>query len=313
MGYDDSNFSNIKYQNRGWSTPSNMGYMESHDEERLMYKNLEFGNSLGSYDVTDLHTALQRMELAGAFFFSIPGPKMIWQFGELGYDFSINHCEDGSINSNCRTGPKPIPWNLGYDSNSNRMQVYDTWSKLINLKLQEPIFDTDNFTLEVADDLEKKIYLVDDNAGPNDLKYVIIVGNFGVSIITIQPFFQESGTWYDLLENTPVEINNTNMSINLAPGEFKIYGNESVTLSNNDYNFSKTNLKLYPNPTTTYFSLNKPTQTLEIYNVTGQLIKQFEGNFEVNYRFNIEGLDSGLYFVRAKNSNAIISTKFLKQ
>ncbi len=38
------------------------------------------------------------MELAGAFFFTIPGPKMMWQFGELGYDFSIDYCENGTIN-----------------------------------------------------------------------------------------------------------------------------------------------------------------------------------------------------------------------
>ena len=46
--------------------------------------------------------ALDRMELAGAFYFTIPGPKMIWQFGELGYDISINQ--------NDRTGNKPIKW-----------------------------------------------------------------------------------------------------------------------------------------------------------------------------------------------------------
>ena len=69
--------------------------MESHDEERLMYKNIQFGNSSGSYNVKDLNTALKRVEMCGAFLFTIPGPKMFWEFGELGYDYSINTCTNG--------------------------------------------------------------------------------------------------------------------------------------------------------------------------------------------------------------------------
>ena len=93
MGWHEnskSDFSWISYKNRGWSDPHLVGYMESHDEERLMFRNLAYGNSGGSYNIKSLNTALERMELAGAFFFTIPGPKMIWQFGELGYDFSID-------------------------------------------------------------------------------------------------------------------------------------------------------------------------------------------------------------------------------
>ena len=80
MGYHDngkSNFSWISYLNRGWTVPANISYMESHDEERLMFKNISFGNSSGSYNVQNEATALERQELAGAFYFTVPGPKMI--------------------------------------------------------------------------------------------------------------------------------------------------------------------------------------------------------------------------------------------
>ena len=33
---------------------------------------------------------------------------MIWQFGEIGYDYSINHCENGAIDEECRTAPKQL-------------------------------------------------------------------------------------------------------------------------------------------------------------------------------------------------------------
>ena len=108
MGYHDSgksNFSWISYKNRGWNEPNVMGYMESHDEERLMYKNLTYGNSSGAYQIKQLPTALKRMELAGVFFFTIPGPKMVYEFGERGFDYSINWpCMDDG----CRTDPKNI-------------------------------------------------------------------------------------------------------------------------------------------------------------------------------------------------------------
>ena len=73
-----------------------------------MYKNLEFGNSSGDYDASDLVTALRRQQLSMAFNILMPGPRLIWQFEELGYDYSINTCSDGvTINEDCRLPPSP--------------------------------------------------------------------------------------------------------------------------------------------------------------------------------------------------------------
>ncbi|SDG73774.1 alpha-amylase family glycosyl hydrolase [Psychroflexus sediminis] len=310
MGYDNSNFRRVSAQSRGWSTPSVVGYMESHDEERLMYKNLEFGNREGSYDTRVLETALDRMELAGAFYFTIPGPKMIWQFGELGYEFSINRCEDGTINDDCRTGPKPIPWNLGYQNNQDRTDVYNFWSKLITLRNNEPIFKTDNFTLEVADDVNKKIYLVDDSATGSEPKYVIIVGNFGVTSITTQPFFQEAGTWFDAVTETTIEVTNTSMNVSLAPGEFKIYfNNQPSTLSTNEV--SSLDYSVYPNPAKDYFSISNQVDSVQIFDVNGRLLKEYKGGFEAKHRFGTDQLNPGLYFIKYTNQKQSQAEKLI--
>ena len=310
MGYDDSNFNRVAAQSRGWNTPSVVGYMESHDEQRLMYKNLEFGNGNGAYDVTELPTALDRMELAGAFYFTIPGPKMIWQFGELGYEFSINYCEDGSIDNDCRTGPKPIRWD--YLNDSNRTDVYEFWSKLIALKLNEPIFKTDNYTLEVADDFEKKIYLVDDNATGSEPKYVIIVGNFGVTELTTQPFFQEAGSWYELVTETTLEVTDTNMNVTLAPGEFKIYfDKQPSTLSTTA--IDALNYNLYPNPAKGYFSISNKVDQVQVFDINGRLVKDFKGGFEANHRFSSENLSAGLYFVKYTSQQQSQTQKLILQ
>lgn len=307
MGYDNSNFNRVAAQSRGWDTPSVVGYMESHDEERLMYKNLEFGNGSGTYDVTELDTALERLELAGAFYFTIPGPKMIWQFGELGYEFSINYCEDGTIDNDCRTGLKPIRWD--YLNNSNRTDVYDFWSKLIALKLNEPIFNTENYTLELANDFEKKIYLVDDNATGSEPQYVIIVGNFGVTSLTTQPFFQETGTWYDVVTETTIDVTDTNMNITLAPGEFKIYFDNQPSLSTSEV--SALNYSIYPNPAKNYFSISNEVDAVQVFDMNGRLLKEYKGGFDANHRFGTENLNTGLYFIRYTNQKQSQTQKLL--
>jgi len=233
-----SDFSAISYLNRGWDTPSNVGYMESHDEERLMYKNLEFGNSQGDYNVQNFTTALDRQKLAGTFYFTVPGPKFLWQFGELGYEFPINRCPDGSINNACRTDPKPIPFNLGFDTNLERMALYEFWADLIMLKREEPIFNTNTFSIDAgnANGL-KRIQLTDNTANGEAIKHITILGNFGVTTQSITPEFQETGTWYNLLNNnSPLEITDVNTAISLEPGAFIIFANEpsTVLLNPND-------------------------------------------------------------------------------
>ncbi|MEO7174609.1 MAG: alpha-amylase family glycosyl hydrolase, partial [Saprospiraceae bacterium] len=84
MGYP-SDLTWSSYKARGWSNANLIVYMESHDEERLMYKNIAYGNTSGSYSTKDPITALWRMGMGMSLFLAIPGPKMVWQFGELGY------------------------------------------------------------------------------------------------------------------------------------------------------------------------------------------------------------------------------------
>ncbi|WP_375240845.1 alpha-amylase family glycosyl hydrolase [Polaribacter sp.] len=295
-----SDISWVSYKERGFSVPANVSYMESHDEERLMYKNLQFGNSSGNYSVKNLATALDRVELAGAFYFTIPGPKMIWQFGELGYDISINE--------NGRVGNKPILWN--YFDVEDRKDVYNTYSKLIQLKLKYDIFESSNFTLDVANSNGlKKIQLTDTSS--SEMQYVTIVGNFGVTTQNISPSFQTSGTWYDLLnDNATKTVINVNSTITLAPGEFKVYGNMPAALSTEDV-FLDNKIVAYPNPTFNNFRINADTKKVEIYNLQGRKVKQFKGNFNSRSEFSVENLSKGVYFIKVDNLD--YSLKIIKK
>lgn len=210
MGYSDGwDFSWISYQNRGWDNPQVVGYMESHDEERMMFRNLEYGNSTNEYDITDFNTALKRVELAANFFITIPGPKMIWQFEELGYDISIDEP--------CRICEKPIHWE--YYENIYRNRVYKVFAALIDLKKNYEVFNTNNFTLN-TNNAVKQIIL------EGETMDAVIVGNFGLNYSTITPSFTETGTWYEFYTHTEQEAG---QSISLAPGEYKLFTTQQLS------------------------------------------------------------------------------------
>ena len=297
-----SDFSSVSYKSRNWPTPANVSYMESHDEERLMVESLTQGKSNNTYNIRNLNTSLKRQELAGAFYFTVPGPKMIWQFGELGYDVSINF--------NGRTGNKPIRWD--YFEVQERKNLYHNWSKIIQLKLKYPIFKTSDFSVNVNNSNGlKKIQLTD--ASSLTLKYVTIIGNFGITTQNINPTFQQTGTWYDLLNNNEtINVANANSTLALAPGEYKIYGSSPVTLSAESFNISN-EISIFPNPVSNQFQVNSKVSNLSVFDILGKKVLEFKGSFEENHSFSIENLNSGIYIVNIKNDKGTISKKILKK
>ncbi|MFD0990994.1 alpha-amylase family glycosyl hydrolase [Mariniflexile jejuense] len=302
MGYaTDSDVSWLSYKNRGWNNPHVVGYMESHDEERLMVKNLAYGNSNGGYNVKNLATALDRQEAASVVFYGIPGPKMIWQFGELGYDKSIN-CATNINDGSCRLERKPVPWALGYDTQTDRVDLHNVTTKMMQLKKQFPsTFNTNDYLLSV-NGLVKRINL-NDNVGNLD---VVIVANFDVTTQSVNPNFPATGNWYDTFSGNSINVTNPTATISLQPGEYRLYS-QTQNLSTISLNTSK-EVKLYPNPVKDSFSINKDIYNLNIYSIAGKLVKTFKGNFGENHDFNISSLPPSVYIVKINNSTEALNT-----
>ncbi len=279
MGYiTNSNLYDNTHWSRGWNNYGMMAYMESHDEERIMYKNLNFGNSVAGYNIKTVPTACERMSLAATFLLMIPGPKMIWQFGELGYDYSINYCTNGTLNANCKTGNKPVRWD--YYLNADRKKTFETYRKLNYLKTNYPVFRD----LNCAFDLGQYEKLLKFNS--NDLD-AVIVGNFDVVAQQMNPGFTQTGTWYDYLNGTTINVNNTNDAVNLGPGEFHVFLNQNIVPPENSYLVSpngvseipdsKTELVVYPNPfnSNLYFRLPETpnaSSSIIILDITGRKV-----------------------------------------
>ena len=236
------------YKSRNWSDPHLITYMESHDEERLMFKNLEYGSSLSGYDIRDFGTALARQELANTVFLTIPGPKMIWQFGELGYEYSIFTCSDGTVNLNddgCKLSPKPIVWH--YLNSYQRVHLHDVVRSLNALRAEYPVFHTSDFEYNLSNTKWKRILLQDSDMD------VLVLGAFDLNGETVNAGFSHTGTWYEYYTGASIEVTDVNMAIELAAGEYRLYTDQDIGQA--DVNNSKElnsrqteSIKVYPNP-----------------------------------------------------------------
>ncbi|SDM42662.1 Por secretion system C-terminal sorting domain-containing protein [Catalinimonas alkaloidigena] len=318
MGYvENASLAGASYLTHGWTDPDGVTFMESHDEERLMFKNLAYGNASGDYNVKDLPTALDRVKAAAVFFFPIPGPKMVWQFGELGYEYSINACEDGSINNGCRTNPKPIRWD--YLQEPERYELYQTFAALIDLKTHYSVFSTDDFTL-VEDGLKKRLHLSDSTM------HVTIVGNFDVTTAELSPAFQQTGTWYDFFAADSITVTDTAAALTLRPGEFKLYTSEKlpappaglapygpVTATPGSL-AQGAPLRLYPNPSAGQLTVEaaQALTHLTVRDVLGRVVQEQDVTGS-QVSLQVGSLPSGLYIVEATTRQGKHIARFVKQ
>ncbi len=295
MGYNDagkSDWTSASYAHLGWSKPGQLGYMESHDEERIMYQCLTYGSSSGTYDVKSLPVALNRAAAVAALFIPIPGPKMIWQFEELGYDISIN--------VNGRVGEKPIHWE--YKDNADRAQLNKVFSQLFNLKKKYPIFSTTDFTQSLATDIK---WIKLNRNGEN----VLIVGNFGVVSANPVLEFQKTGTWYDFFGQKTLNVTSTSQSVTLAPGEYKLFSTQNLgsIVTAVPVIKSQNELLIFPNPATDNIRVISVTgtQRASLFTLTGVKVKEFllSGVQGAENELYIGDLHSGTYLLQAYNIN----------
>jgi 1,4-alpha-glucan branching enzyme len=315
MGWaTDWDFSRAIASVRGWTKPYLVAYMESHDEERIVYRNLNFGNSSASYNVKDTATALKRMELGAAFLFTIPGPKMLWQFGELGYNYSINTCQDGTIDiNNCRLSPKPIRWDFLNDP--RRKSVYNTYSSLIKLRSHpwyKDVFMSGNINRSLGGAVKWM------TVSSGDTSHLLVVGNFDVTPQTATVTFQTAGTWYDYLNNTTFAATGAAQTISLQPGQFYVFVNRNVNnltatpVTNVPWN-DQLATKLYPNPASSDFTIEiylpqSSNVNVDLYNTLGQYVTNLYNGFMVKGTHQLplkrKLVLSGNYYARITTKSA---------
>lgn len=326
------------YQGNSLGQHNLVGYMESHDEERLMYKCYTYGNMnvVGddtTYNTRVKETALERMGQVAAFFFTVPGPKMFWQFGERGYDYSINWPAVDQPGAT-RTDKKPPRWD--YMAEGERQYLYKVYKALIDLRTNHNIFRTSNFEMSTAS-YDKRIRLWDDGYVNGEMQ-VVVLGNFNVVSQSVWPEFSHAGEWYDYFTGDTIVVEshmteNQGFTFEYQPGEYHIY--TDVRLDIPDFTLDTAtnenavpgivgdifNTTAYPNPFTDNisfeFSISQSQKVeVEIFNVKGQIIEKIaysakKGRNKLEYSFD-DNQPKGFYFYRIKTNQSVLSGKILK-
>lgn len=312
MGYiQNSDISGVSYKQRGWNDPHLIGYMESHDEERMMYSINQWGNTSNpSYNIKALENSVQRLAAAAALFYTVPGPKMIWQFGEVGYDYSIDY--------NGRTGEKPIRWN--YQTDWRRKTLYNVTAELIKLKQQEPVFKTTDFTI-TNNGLLKSV-----NLRSTDMS-VTVIGNFDVVTRDITPGFNVTGKWYNYFSGDSITVSAITDVISLLPGEFRLYTTKRLNTPQTGLSIPESNRynnellgMVYPNPATTEIVIpieikQSSDITIELYTPTGKLVETLYHNYtsagSIKIRATLPDLTSGVYYIRLISPKKTETTRLI--
>ena len=320
MGYGaNSAIAGVYHAVRGFQAPNLVGYMESHDEERLMYKNLLFGNSSATHNVRDLQTALLRMKSVSNFFYLVPGPKMLWQFGELGFDLSINTCEDGSVNppgaeggsGDCRLANKPPVWE--FREEYLRAGLFDHTADLIRLKTSYEVFQNGQATF-ASDGLTKVLVIrnkhyTDTPSDPSRMN-VVIAGNFNLERSPVSVTFPHAGTWYEYYGGSSFQVQSS-QTITLEPGTVRMFTDVEIAypLITGVPDASEMYSVVSPNPASDNIriDLEGPLMFHSLSGVRVEVPQNTSGTWDVR------ALAPGMYVVTGRQNGVLRRIRFIRR
>ncbi|MBC7886217.1 MAG: T9SS type A sorting domain-containing protein, partial [Saprospiraceae bacterium] len=213
---------------------SHVTFYNSHDERRIAEHCLAEGRSAGSYNIRDSIIIYERVKMAAAFDYLQPGPKMIWQFDELGYDIDINF--------NGRIGRKPYVWGPGslkYYNSTLRQYIYKAYQGILHVRntITPELLKSSQKSHQNTGETRRLSF----NTTGTDL---VLIGNFGLSVKSIDPKFSQTGKWYNYFSGDSVIVNNLSTQISLKPGEWHIYTTKRLTVGQPDV------IGIYDNPVT---------------------------------------------------------------
>ena len=189
-----------------------VGNIEDHDEERVAYKAIAYGQS---YVKSDWGRISKHLQAAYALHFLSPYPKMMWQFGEMGYDISIGS-NDGQ-----KVEPKPVHWE--YMNVAERKALYDAMCKCITFRTSHQ----DMYGFEGKPAIQTWA-VGDANMAAKTLVYstasgsVIVMANFTNASSNATCNVPVQGTWKNLITNAAVELNSASYTTTLAPGDYVV-------------------------------------------------------------------------------------------
>lgn len=303
--------SSAYFQNRGWSKNHLVAYQESHDEERVMWETLTFGATT-PVNLKELENAVNRNQLMTAFYFGFPGPKMVWQFGEFGYDLELN---------NDRLAIKPTKWE--YLDDPQRQRLLRLYQEMIKLKGQFATFNTPTTATMGLSSLQKTITLEHPDLD------VVLVGNFSLQTVTnVTVNFPKPGKWYNYFTGEEVTVSGVSLPFSFRPNEFILFTNKKLPAPTEgilqpDFvtgipeSGVQEGFQVYPVPTQGTLTVELPSDmvgaSFRMIDLAGRVI--FEGKSETTGEildFDLGGMNAGIYIFEAYGNSRFLYRRVIK-
>ncbi len=279
-------------QRRGFSRHGLIGYVESHDEERTIYRSVNFGRADASHNTRDTTIALRRLEALMAQMLCIPGAKMLWQFNELGYPISINE--------NGRLGRKPM--GFPYLRDPRRERVRKAVADLNEARKRYNVFAQMQSTIQAADPLKTIVI----NDASCDLIYI---GNFDVVSRTVSVPFTRKGRWYEFATSSDVNIYLDNNTVTLLPGEYRLYSTQpfrGLTTTVHEERETGAHVTAFPNPTADHVTITCPAQTrqIDLVDILGRTVRTVSCLGGLTHTIDVQDLPVGPYTIIVSDGSA---------
>ena len=267
-------------------------YCESHDEERMQYKARKYGN--GDLQ-TNEEARLQRIAANVAFNVLLNGPHMVWQYEEIGFDFSINSDYDNpdADNDGNRCDIKARPEEEGYFQHATRMNQMKKVSQLIQLRtrLLPEVFEGNPTKADIVSG--KQIRTIQ---WGND---IFVAANFDAK--SNKAATLPSGTWYNYFE----QKQQTTTTVTLAPGELIVLTGQQIALPviNQNYGFITSVEDVVATPSEVL-----PPYNVNIYSINGQLLKTQTNAMDVD----MTGMHAGAYIIQLEKNGQRVAKKVIR-
>lgn len=269
------------YDSRTWG--STVSYMESHDEQRLAYKQDTYGAAGVKGNV---EMSMRRLGSTAAQMLMAPGAHMIWQFSELG-----NYDNTKNSNGGNNTDPKPVRWNLL--DNEYRHGLYDSYRALIGIRNGNPeMFAEAAFydgTCGSGDWYSGRLL----TSRNGDKELFTVVNPKVDEELTMRVEFTGGESDYKVLAKsyaTEPTYSVTGKTVTLAPGAFVVIGSASLTEIEDVPVESISALSV--RGVAGALVIERAPEAVAVYDTTGRKVAVAEGTCRIT-------LPQGIYIVRS--------------
>ena len=278
-----------------------------------MWETLKFG-AISPINLRQLENAVNRNQLLTVFYMGIPGPKMIWQFGEFGYDVELN---------NDRLAIKPTKWE--YLNNPERMRLFKLHQEMIELKDDHIAFNKPSKTTLSLESTVKSITLEHPDMD------VVIHGNFGLSTVGNIPLsFPKVGKWYNYFTGEELSLTSTTNNFNLRSSEFMLFTSKPLPKPESgivqvDFLTAipeeitpEGEIQIYPVPTKGRLVIEFPEDMsgakFRVADMAGRVL--FEGTSGVGTKIlelDVTNIQAGIYIFEAYDHKRVLRRRFIKE